>query len=96
MRVASFKDVMGGYDSAEVLCLYKGDVVRTLTAKDGMVHMACPNGDSIDVSEDTPVVYEPWMLDRGSLVFNGNLKLCTEGDHVRYPDGNEDCVVPMR
>ena len=101
MKVASFADVMGGYDSAEIICAMKGTVVRTLTkVTDGerpfntTIHMACPNGDAVDVEPETPLVYEPWFMDRGSILFNGSLKLCTELDRVRYPDGTEATISP--
>lgn len=94
MKVATFRDVMGGHGKAEIVCAVTGNVVRTLTVKDGMVHLACPNGDSIDVPEATPVVYQPWVFDRGSLIFGHGLKLATEMDKVRYPDGTEDTLMP--
>lgn len=94
MKVKILKDVMGGRKQAEILCAIKGNVVRTLTVKDGMVHIACPNGDAVDMPEMTPVAYDPWFLDRGNLILNGNLKLATEMDIVRYSDGVEDRLMP--
>jgi len=97
MKVASFRDVMAGHMTAEIVCLYKGEVMRTLTVNGDMVHMACPNGDEVDVPLDTPVSYEPWFMDRGNMLFEGlgtRLKLCTEADKVRYPDGSMDSVMP--
>ena len=95
MKVASFADVMGGYASAEIVCAMKGTVVRTLTATGcGTVNVECPNGESVEVSINTPLAYEPWFMDRGSILFNGSLKLCTELDRVRYPDGTEATISP--
>lgn len=91
MKVKSFKDVMAGRNYAEILCAVKGTVVRKLTLKDGVVRLDAITA-SIDVPVDTEVVFAPWCMDRGSLLFNGNLKLCTELDKVRYPDGLVDTV----
>ena len=94
MKIASFADVMAGQEYVEVVCAIKGEVMRKLTLKDDMVHLEA-GPDAIDVPLDTPVSYKPWFMDRGSLLFNGNLKLCTELDKIRYLDGTEVIAQPV-
>ena len=95
MQVARFEDVMAGHDRVEIVCLYKDEVVRTLDlVTDSTIRMECPNGESVDVEPDTPLTYEPWHMDRGSICFNGRMKLCTEMDIARYPDGTEESIEP--
>jgi hypothetical protein len=58
--------------------------------------------DAVDVPINTPVYYEAWALDRGNLLFytgddagaGEEMKLCTEADEIRYPDGTVDSVYP--
>jgi len=98
VRVASFRDLMAGYDYAEIVCRYKKTVVRKLTVNGDMVNMDAIT-EAVEVPLDTPVEYEPWFMDRGSMLFRAEghdvpLKLCTEADEVRYPDGSEGWVNP--
>ncbi len=59
---------------------------------------------------DTPITYEPWMMDRGSLLFASaavlnrevlpaslpdELKICGEGDSITFADGSSDTVLPV-
>lgn len=95
MRVSNMVDVMAGRESAEILCRYKKVVVRTLTIVGDVVHMVTPNGDNVDIPLEEPVVYKPWFMDRGNmLVLGEKIKLCTEADYIRYPDGEQDDLIP--
>ena len=101
MKVNQMQDVMKGSLSVEILDFYTGNVVRTLTTvTEGQrpfnttIHMACPNGDSVDVEPETPLAYESWGLERGSILFNKNMKRCTELDAARYPDGTVESIEP--
>ena len=95
MKIANFKDLMAGYKSAEIICPIKGKAMRKLTVDGDTVHIEA-GPDEKDVSIDTPVSYDSWLFDRGSLIFGeqNEMKLCTEGDRIRYPDGTEDAVYP--
>lgn len=91
--VHSFRDLLAGQASAEIINLLNGKVVRTLYvhADDSVTINA--DGEVVAVPLDTPIVYEPWEFDRGSLLFtcegfpNNGAKIATELDLVRYPDG---------
>jgi len=102
MKIANFKDLMGGHESAEIVCIVKKEVMRKLSVAGDTVHIEA-GFHKVDIPLNTPVHYEAWPLDRGNLLFwheaggNGKeieLKLCTEVDKVRYPDGTEDAVYP--
>jgi len=92
MRVGTLKELMAGNDYAEILCLYKGEVVRKLTVNGDTLHVDALT-ESVDLPLDTPVIHDPWFMDRGNMLVNG-LKLCTEADKIRYPDGTVDSVHP--
>jgi hypothetical protein len=89
----TFSDLMRGHLTAEILCYRRGTIVRRLTVKGDTVNMDAIT-ESIDIPLTTPIAYEPWFMDRGSMLFNGNLKLCTEGDTIRFPDGQTFWVGP--
>jgi len=89
MRVLMLNDVMGLSDSAEIVCLYKKEVVRTLTKEGGNIHIEAGDGSSVDLPIDTLVTYKEFFMDRGSMLLGNGMKLCTELDIVRYPDGTE-------
>ena len=93
IKVSSFKDLMNGLATARIKCLMRGDVVRSLyiehVGRDltEAVKIECVDAaDSVIVPLDTPISYEQWSMDRGSLVFNaGAWKICTEGDLIHFP-----------
>lgn len=98
MKISNFKDLMAGYKSAEIICIVKKEVVRELTVNGDTVHIES-GPDKVDVPIDTPVTYEAWTLDRGNMLFSlsdsaESLKLCTEVDKIRFPDGTEHNVYP--
>lgn len=89
-------NIMNGHKTAEIVCAYKGTVVRRLTV-DGEVITVDALTEKVDVLLTTPVTYEAWMFDRGSMLFSyaGKVgKLCTEGDIIRFADGSEGHVYP--
>ncbi len=105
LKVSSFKDLMSGYEQAQIKCLLGGDVVRTLTVKrigselHEVVEIDARDGSSVTVPIDTEITYEPWAFDRGNLLFKPDgatiaSKICTEYDVVVYPDGTEYGIEP--
>lgn len=78
MLVKSFRDLMNGRESAEVRCLYTGNLVRRLRLTE------CRTAVEIDASApgmkallvrvplDTPITYRPWVFDRGNMLFDGS------------------------
>lgn len=97
MKVGSFKELMNGSEYAEIVCLYKGTVVRKLTVKGDVVVLDALT-QTVDVPIDTPISYSAFdPFDRGNMLFDiglGTMKLCTEQDIVRYPNGDEFRVEP--
>lgn len=100
----TFETLMAGRKSAEIVCLYKGTVVRRLTVEDNMIEMAAASGESVKVRMGTGIVFTPWFMDRGNFTFyvpdlngpNGDVvKLCTEHDVIRFDDGTESHVDPV-
>lgn len=97
----TFATLMNGRKSAEIRCLYRGEVVRRLTVKGDMIEVDAMT-IKVDVRMETPIVCHEWALDRGSLMFySENLpphipvaKLCTEGDLISFDDGTDGHVQP--
>lgn len=99
MRVRNFADLMSGHAKAEIICAMKKTLVRRLKVVDGnSVQIDPMEGPPITIPLTTPIKYEPWFMDRGSLLFSceemPEAKLCTEFDLVRFPDGNEWPIHP--
>lgn len=105
MKVASFRDLMNGQESAEIACLYTGKTVRKLSMINAdSVLVDAIIGPKVTIPLDTPITYEPWVFDRGNMLFPapdelrkdfGNiLKICGEGDRITYCDGTDDTVLP--
>ena len=98
MRVYSFAELMNGHQSAEIVCAIKKSVVRRLKVDADGVHIDPLEGPVIVVPMDTPIVHEPWFMDRGNMLFSceefpdDSAKICTELDVVRFPDGHEEVV----
>ena len=83
-----------------VTCLYTGNHVRTISkVGKNMVVIHPAEGDAIVVSGETPVTHEPWVFDRGNLVFKHDgetLKLCGVGDvMVRRLDDSNDLSISI-
>lgn len=91
--------------SGRIRCLYKGHTVRTLVFQGDLVDIdtsiraedgtLLDQGPTVGVSADTVLTFEPWTMDRGSVLFMyGKLeaKLCTEGDYIDFDDGSRKGV----
>jgi len=105
MKVATFRDLMAGRKQAEITCLYSGKVVRKLIVMGDHVEINAMAPPLVWVPLDTPIRYEPWVFDRGSLLFDGDatgearflgatLKICGEGDIIIYQDKKAVPVEP--
>lgn len=106
MRVKTIRDVMAGHRSAEIRCLYTGNVVRRLEAGNKFVLIDAMEPPIVRVPLDTPVRHEPWVFDRGNVLFAGDatgrpefagreLKLCGVHDPIRFEDGTTDYIDPV-
>lgn len=99
VHISNFRDLLAGHSSCEIVNPLKGNVVRKLSLVDGNRQVAV-DAISAVVTVDLmcEVRFEPWVLDRGNLLFTcegyPSAKLCTEDDVVRYPDGSEALVRP--
>lgn len=89
----TFADLLRGYVSAEILSFRNGTVVRRLIVKGDVVTVDAIT-QAVDVPLTTPITYEPWFMDRGSMLFGQYYKLCTETDTIRFPDGQTFWVGP--
>lgn len=86
--------------TAEIVCLFKKEVVRRLKVVGDQLEIDALTV-TVTVPLSTPIMYEQWDMDRGSMLIelpdDGELrgpgprwgKLCTEFDTIRYPDGSE-------
>ena len=93
---SNFRELMG-FNTVALIKNRHGEVVRLLRLTG--------NGDEIEVdaltekitvSGKTPIEYEPWFMDRGSLLFPGRtwgerLKIATEGDTIEFL--GETCIL---
>lgn len=92
----TIRDLLDGAAHAEILNLHGGNVVRVLQVLDEYVSIDA-GGDKITVPLDTVLIYEPWLMDRGSILFDSNrgrLKLCTELDLLRVA-GRPDMSIKV-
>jgi hypothetical protein len=94
LRVATFRDLMNGQPTAEIVNLMDNKVVRVLTVNGDEVKIRPGVGDDVIVPMDMAIIYEPWALDRGSLLFGQGLKICTEMDLIRFPNGDTMTILP--
>lgn len=90
VKINTFADFLqlGRFDAVEIINPMNGQVVRTLCSAEGgtAVHILCGDGTEIVVPASQPVQFQPWVFDRGSLIFDFNgkqAKICTEYDHLR-------------
>ena len=98
MRVQSFADLMNGHKSAEILNLLNNEVVRRLIVVGDNVEIDALS-IKIKVPLNTTISYEPWMMDRGNMLFEckeikGGAKICTELDIIQFPDGTSESITP--
>lgn len=99
MKVSSFRELMAGHKEAKIYCLYTNKLVRILTVNGDQVQIDATVPPIISVSLDTAITYEPWVMDRGNMLFvsdelPGSLKICGEEDLIVYEDGTSDRVQP--
>lgn len=90
----TFKTFMAGHTVALIRCAYTGSVVRRLAVFGDVLELHCADNTAIGIPLDTPIRYEAWFMDRGSLTFTSKelpetAKLCTECDVVTFEDGTE-------
>lgn len=87
----NLRELLGSATSAEVLCAYKGTVMRQLAVLGGDAVDIHAGADVVGVTLDTELTFQAWTMDRGSILFTDcqgrQLKLCTELDPIRLGDG---------
>lgn len=87
----TLRDLLGKSLSAQISCAVRGGVVRDLTLAGPYVDLRAADGTRAMIAADEPLVYEPWFMDRGSVLVrsstHGLVKLCTELDLVKLEDG---------
>jgi hypothetical protein len=90
MIVTTVGEVLGKYNSCELKCPMRGTVVRKLTRLTDGIEIDYFSGKVV-VPAHTPLIFEPWVMDRGSMLFDlpdmPRAKFCTEFDVIVYPDG---------
>lgn len=95
MIVRNVGDVLGKYNTAEVSCVYTGNVVRKLTRLTDGIEIDYIEGNVV-VPAHTEFRFEPWVMDRGNMLFDipGHpcAKFCGEFDVITYPDGKKESV----
>lgn len=87
----TIRDFLKNQASAIIVCPIKNIPVRFLTVQGDEVCVDAIT-EEMWVPLDTELIYQPWVFDRGSILFKAQcrtLKLCTEADKVRFPDGTE-------
>ena len=99
MIAKTFGDLLGNHAGGEIACMYTGNVVRRLERlPGGNIRVIPGEGPALVVSPETPITFEPWVLDRGNLLFTHpeypgqTLKICGELDTITYPDGTVDTI----
>lgn len=101
LTIQKFADLFTHGDTVTIHCAMSGNKVRTLIREGDNCHLIAGDGTELDISLNTQVVYEPWVMDRGSLNFDpagGNdykFKLCTELDVLRTENGEYSLVPNM-
>lgn len=82
---------------ATIHCVVRGTKVRDLTLHGDYVDLRAADGAEVAIHADELLVYEPWVMDRGSILVKscdaGVIKLCTEGDRIVLEDGVETSVL---
>lgn len=87
----TLRELLGNSLCAQISCAVTGNVVRNLTLAGPYVDLRCADGSRALIPADEALVYEPWFMDRGSVLVksesHGVIKLCTEFDRVKLEDG---------
>jgi hypothetical protein len=87
--------LLDGAASAEILCAFTGNVVRTLVLIGDRVDLRCGDGTCVGLDPHEQLGHHAHFMDRGDVVIDsdvGTIKLCTVGDILRRP-GYEDVSV---
>lgn len=88
----TLRDIMAGHETAEILSLLRGEVVRKLQVVGLQLEIDAIT-EKVSVPLDTELLLEPWVFDRGSVLIDhptrGRIKFCTEFDPIRFPDGTQ-------
>lgn len=101
LYVENFADLMNGKLVAEIVCPVHNRVVRRLYVNGDRIQIDFLLPPIVSTPMDTPILYEPWCMDRGNLWFpcieapDGRAKVCTEGDIIRYEDGTQYGILPL-
>jgi hypothetical protein len=95
IRPQTIGELLDKSDRIEILNLFTDGTVRRLQKMGNSVLIDALT-ESVIVPADTVILYEPWVLDRGSLLFSTpeiqHAKLCTEFDVILYPDGSRNDI----
>lgn len=102
MKIRKIGDVLRHHHSAEIRCMYTNNIARKLSRdQNNNVVLDSLVGEPIALHPDTPIIFEPWVMDRGSILFEFKdddgvihlYKLCGEFDHIQFEDGVEDRIA---
>lgn len=99
IEVTTFVD-LANHAPCKIRNLLNGEVVRKIEiADDFRIHMTAGDGTELDIEPRTPMWYEAWDMDRGSICFRHpsfalDLKAFTEGDLLEQRDGEVFHLVP--
>ncbi len=94
-NIQTLRDIMQNRLGAQIVCAVTGKVVRYLAVIGDRCDLKTADGDQFGLSLDAAIRYEPWFMDRGSVLVeseHGTIKLCTEFDVIRYDDGTAETV----
>jgi hypothetical protein len=101
MNVKTVGDLLNGHEHADIRCLYSHNVVRRLSLDPHKnIVLDALQGPTLVIPPTTELLFEPWEMDRGSILFYHNdfpgkaLKLCGEMDTIHYDDGTQDSILP--
>jgi hypothetical protein len=87
---------MNGHGVAQIDCPIQNKPVRALTVVGDSVEIDAMT-HKLTVPLDTAIFYEPWVMDRGNMLFSNSgrkWKICTEMDIIRFPDNSAYSVHP--
>lgn len=96
MKTMTLRTLMNERLGATIHCAMTGAKVRTLAINGDYCDLRAGDGTEVAIHIDTPLTYEQWFMDRGSVLVkscdDGVIKLCTECDLLRYDDGTEVAI----
>lgn len=97
--VTDFATLMHRHASGTIHSLMDSRPVRELRVEGDTCHIRAADGTMLTVPLSTPITYEPWVFDRGSMLFRVDgivdaLKICTEYDLISFEDGEISSIQP--